>query len=239
MCVFGARNLEHDVLVVGVEAQEEGVIFNPVTSAIRFSDGIAVEPDHQRLAEVEVPVIGRHDTTLIGQPGNVTIIGFRTERATAQEAAASEDWVFRTQLSQELGVFDQFRVGTRLIPVDPGQTVVLAVDVVVALLATSHFVTVANHRSALGQQESGQEVTTLAGAQRNDALVVGRAFHTAVPRTVVGLAIAVVLAVGHIVLLVVADQVVEGETVMRGHEVNRRSWAAVIVCIQVRGAGDT
>ena len=119
MCVFGARNLEHDVLVVSVEAQQERVIFNPVTSAVRLGDGITVEPDHQRLAEVEVPVIGSHDTTLIGQPGNVTIIGFRTERATAQEAAAPEDWVFRTQFSQELGVFDQFRVGTSLIPVHP------------------------------------------------------------------------------------------------------------------------
>ena len=54
-----------------------------------------------------------------------------------------------------------------------------------------------------------------------------------------GLAIAVVLAVGHIVLFVVADQIIEGKTVVRGHEINRRSGAAVIVCIQVRGTGDT
>ena len=51
---------------------------------------------------------------------------------------------------------------------------------------------------------------------------VGVAFFTAVPRAVVALAVVVVLAVGLVVLLVVGDQVAQGEAVVGGDEVDRR-----------------
>ena len=61
-----------------------------------------------------------------------------------------------------------------------------------------------------------------------------------VPGAVVGVAVAVVLLVGQIVLVVVDDQVAQGEAVVRGHEVDRAQRAATAgelpVAEQVRTA---
>ena len=46
--------------------------------------------------------------------------------------------------------------------------------------------------------------------------------------------ITVVLTVGRVVLLVVADQVIEREAVVCGDEVNGVRWAAPVVLVQVR-----
>ena len=59
-------------------------------------------------------------------------------------------------------------------------------------------------------------------AQLVDRRVVGRALGAVVPRPVVGMAVLVVLAVGLVVLVVVGDEVGEGEAVMGGDEVHRR-----------------
>ena len=57
------------------------------------------------------------------------------------------------------------------------------------------------------EQQRGQEVALLARAQREDLGIVGGALDAAVPGAVVVGAVAVVLAVGLVVLLVVGDQV--------------------------------
>src|SRR5207302_7650920 len=93
------------------------------------------------------------------------------------------------------------------------------------------------HRCALRQQQSAEEVAPLTGAQRIDVLVVGRAFDPAVPRPVVGMAILVVLAVRLVVPLVVGDQIVEREPVMGGNEIDAGPWLAAAVIENVaRGA---
>ena len=52
-------------------------------------------------------------------------------------------------------------------------------------------------------------------------------------------AIVIVFAVGFVVLVVIADQIVQGEPIVRGHEVNARVGTASAVLIQVRAAGET
>ena len=123
-------------------------------------------------------------------------------------------------------------------PVDPGQLVVLAVGVVVAALGAAHLVAVQDHRHALRQQQRGEEVALLAGAQREDRRVVGLALDAAVPRPVVALAVAVALAVGLVVLVVVRDQVAQREAVVRGDEVDARDGAAAVVLVEVARAGE-
>ncbi len=140
------------------------------------------------------------------------------------------------QLDEGRGELDQLVVDCR--PVDPGELIVLAVGVVVAVLGAAELVAVQHHRHALGQEQGGEEVPPLPRAQRQDVVIVGRTFGTAVPRPVVALPVVVVLAVGLVVLLVVADQVREGEPVVGRHEVDTRGRPAAGVLVQIRGAGE-
>src|SRR6202035_5196184 len=143
------------------------------------------------------------------------------------------------QLGQPAHVVEQFlvRFGADR-PVDPGDLVVLAVRVVVALLGAPHLIAREQHRNALGQQQRGQEVALLPGAQGQDGRVVGGAFDAAVPGPVVVAAVPVVVAVRLVVLVVVGDQVLQGAGVVRGDEVDRGRRAPVVLLVQVAGSGE-
>ena len=95
------------------------------------------------------------------------------------------------------------------VPVEPGQLVVLAVGVVVAVLACGR---ARRRRSIIGTPcESSSVARRFRFCRSRSAMivgVVGRALGAAVPAVVVVGAVAVLLAVGLVVLLVVADEVV-------------------------------
>ena len=92
----------------------------------------------------------------------------------------------------------------------------LAIGVVVAQLGTTHLVTHADHRHTHGHQGDAEQVFHQAGAHLLDRRVIGRPFHTAVGRVVVIGAVLVSPEVGLVVLVCVADQVVDGEPVVAG-----------------------
>src|SRR6202008_1121468 len=71
-----------------------------------------------------------------------------------------------------------------------------------------------------------------------DRGIAGRAFGAAVPRAVVVGAVPVVLGVGLVVLVVVGDQVGEGEPVVAGGEVDRSDGAGPARRVQVAGPGE-
>ena len=119
------------------------------------------------------------------------------------------------------------------VPVQPGELVVLAVGVVVAVLRVAELVAGQQHRHALREEQRGDEVALLPLAQRDDVRVVGRPFGAAVPAVVVVGAVAVVLAVGLVVLVVVADQVVQREAVVAGDEVDAGVGLAAALLVQV------
>ena len=123
-------------------------------------------------------------------------------------------------------------------PVEPVELVVLAVGVVVALLAAPELVAREQHRRALRQQQGGEEVAPLARAQLEDRRVVGRALDAAVPGQVVVVAVAVVLAVGLVVLVVVGHQVGEREAVVGGDEVDAGVRPPPGAPVQVGRAGE-
>src|SRR4029077_14577107 len=75
-------------------------------------------------------------------------------------------------------------------------------------------------------------------AQRADLGVVGRALGAAVPGIVVIGTVAVFLAVGLVVLLVIADQVLQGEAVVAGDEVDAGVRLAAVILVQVAAAGE-
>src|SRR5215472_14601121 len=126
----------------------------------------------------------------------------------------------------EVGVFaavmhdagSEFEQGTAPIvqvPVKPGDFGVLAIAVIVAALGAADLVATADHRNSLREQERRQEIVLLPLAKLEDGRVLGFTFGTAIPRMVVVRSVMVVIQIGFIVLGVVADQVVQSETIVR------------------------
>ena len=83
------------------------------------------------------------------------------------------------------------------------------------------------------EQRHRQEILHLAVAQRLDAGIVGRALDAAVPAQVVVAPVPVLLAVGLVVLAVIGNQVVEGEAVVAGDEVDALLRLALLLPVDV------
>src|SRR5689334_9137835 len=91
-----------------------------------------------------------------------------------------------------------------IVPADPADLVVLAIGVVVAGLRVADLVAGKEQRNALRQHKAGQHVLAQLPAQAENGRIVGRALDTAIVAVVVVGAVAIVLAIGLVVLLVVA-----------------------------------
>ena len=104
----------------------------------------------------------------------------------------------------------------RLPPVDPADLVVLAISVVVAALAVADLVAGKKNRNALREQQARELIRAKLPAERQDFRIVSRPFVSAIVAEIVVGAVAVVLAVGFVVLLVVDDEIRQREAVMDG-----------------------
>src|SRR5699024_9582364 len=91
-----------------------------------------------------------------------------------------------------------------------------------------------NHWCALRQQQGSKEVALLATSQLQDNFIISGAFHTVIPRTVMGFSVAAIFTIGLIVLVVIRDQVAQCKTVMGSDEVNRSRGAPAIIGIEIR-----
>ncbi len=104
--------------------------------------------------------------------------------------------------------------------------------------AVGELVAAGEHGDALRKQQGGEEVAGLALAELVDGWIVGGAFGAHVPALIVGGAVLVILSVGLVVFLVVADQVAEGEAVVGGDEVDAGVGLAAVVLVEVAGTGE-
>ncbi len=152
--------------------------------------GVLFAPVHARAARVV--------------PGDIcefpVVVGF-----TGEEFGAAQGWVEMTQRDERLGESQQVFIKFVGFPIKPGDRIVLAISVVVSKLGTANFITHQEHRNALAQQESRQEVSELSGPFSLDWLAGRRAFDSVVQAVVVVLPITVVFTVGFIVFGLVAD----------------------------------
>ena len=196
------RQREGHVLVVGVEEQQERVVLDRLAARRAVGDLLAVEEDAEDVGGGLLPVALGHAPAVGAEPPDV---GQARALALApgQELAAAEDRVGLAQLDQALGELEVLALALAQPPLEPGDLVVLAPGVVVAVLGAAELVAAEQHRHALREEQRGEEVALLAPAQLDDLGVVGLALDAAVPRAVVVGAVAVVLAVGLVVLLVV------------------------------------
>ena len=182
-----------------------------------------------------LPVFGPHDIAVLVEPLDVTHLRQRLEQ-TMLEVAAAQGAVIATQLQQprqEQLLLDS-RGRLRLRPVEPAELGVLAVRVVVALLAVAEFVPAQQHRCAVGEQQRRQHRALDACSQRRDGCIIGRPFDAAVLAGIVVAAVAILLAIGFVVLLVVADPILQCKAIVRGDEIQRCPGSAPMVIKQIR-----
>ena len=124
------------------------------------------------------------------------------------------------------------------LPVEPADLVVLAISVIVAVLRPAPLVASGQHRHALRKKKRRQEIPALALAQRVDLRVIRWAFDPAIPRLIVVVAVAVLVAVQLVVLFVVADQIDQREPIVGSDEIDARVWATPVVLIKIGTAGE-
>ena len=219
--------------VTRVEQQDEVLVRDLLAASIAPEDAVAVEEHADRAAEAGVPVARAHRGAVGSQPDDVgqgsTLVAFH--RPAVEEAAAAEGGMVGPQPGQRRGELDERLVDR--VPVHPAQFVVLRVGVVVALLRAAELVAVQQHRNALREHQRGDEVALLARAKGVDGRIIRRPLDPEIQRSVVRFAVLVVFAVGVVVLVVVRDQVAQGEAVVRRDEVDRRDRATSGVLVQV------
>src|SRR5262249_4926512 len=95
------------------------------------------------------------------------------------------------QCNQRPRIFEQGRIGR--VPIEPRKLVILTVGIVIAMLGASDLVAGQNHWHALGKEQAHQQVANLSGSECDDLRIVTRSFDTAIPGTIVTLAVAIVL----------------------------------------------
>ena len=106
-------------------------------------------------------------------------------------------------------------------PVHPADLVVLTVGVVIALLRSAKLVAHQHQGHSLRQHQQYLQVPHLSLSKGQHMGVVRWSLVATVEAQVVVPAVAVVFAVGPVVLLVVAHQVEEREAIVAGHKVDR------------------
>ena len=118
-------------------------------------------------------------------------------------------------------------------PIEPAQRVVLGVGVVVAQLRAAHLIAHEQHGLALRDEERSQKVFDLLQAQGFDLRVLRGALHPAVPAEIVARTILTIFAVGEVVFIVITDQVVKGEAIVGGDEVDAAVGVALRLDVEV------
>src|SRR2546422_27482 len=161
------------------------------------------------------------------------LIGLATLKSHAMQRAG-----LAAEMNQVLEESEQVVVLFDERPVEPAQRAVLAVGVVIAELGTSDLVAGHDHRHALREQEDSGEVLDLPAPERLHGAIVCLAFNPTVPAVVLVVPVAITLAVGLVVLLVVADNIVEGEAIVAGDEIDAVDRKAPGVLVNVGASGD-
>src|SRR6266513_6132279 len=87
-------------------------------------------------------------------------------------------------------------------PIEPADLVVLAINVVIAVLRPAPLIAAGQHRHALRKKKCRQEISALTIAQGIDLCVIGRSFDAAIPREIIIVAVLVAVAVRLIVLFI-------------------------------------
>ena len=172
---------------------------------------------HSRIS----PVVGAELAAVGAQPGQILREAAR-ERLAREEAPPAQDGMLAAQREDPAREGEQRLARGVGLPVHPGERAVVAVGVVVAELRAAQLVAVREHRDALREGERREQIALHARAQRQHRRVVARALDARVRAPVGVRAVAILLAVGFVVLALVAHEIAQREAVVAGDEVHAR-----------------
>ena len=128
------------------------------------------------------------------------IIGFDIARWSKRRVRVSH----RDHVARK---FEKFLLAFVERPIQPGQFVVLTIGIVIALLRHAKLVAAEHHRHAMAEQDRSEQIATCLEAPVEHSRFVTWSLDTKIESKIVVGAIAIVLAVGFIVFLVVGNKI--------------------------------
>ena len=233
---LAVREAERDVLGVRVDQQQERVVAYPLTARVGLGDRVAVEEDRRATWRSRCASRRRSSPRRTGSARRCRACRRAPASTALEEPPAPEDRVVAAQPGQRPDELQPDQVRPRPSAPRRARCPGSRRCCCPAGCGRARRRATASARPGTGTAWRGSCASAWRAA-RSDPGSLGRALGAAVPGAVVVGAVAVVLAVGLVVLAVVGDQVGEGEPVVAGHEVDRGDRAAAAVRVQVAGAG--
>lgn len=204
-------------LVAGVEEEKE--------RGARLS---SIDEDGKRARLVGLPIDRFLGLSIGAQPADVGDAIAR-ERFAVEKGVPPQDGEFTAQGEEPFHEFPQGDGLGGIVPWDPADLVVLAIAVVVAVLGAEPLVAGEQEGHTLRADEGGEEIPCLALPQGEDGGIIRDSLDAVIEGDVVRVAVGVLFSVGEVVFLVVADEVVQGEAVVRGDEIHAGGGSAAVV----------
>ena len=160
-------------------------------------------------------------------------------RFAFKELAAQKDTQPAAELYEPAGKFGKvFAAFAYSFPSHPGNGIVLTIRIVVAHLGMGELVSGNQHRRAKRQKQRCQHGAGTVIAVVPNGTVCGFAFLTGIPAPVGIRAVAVVFAVGLVMLMIVTDQITQAKTIMRRYKINAGPDITVVVIKDIAGTGN-
>src|ERR1700736_3843153 len=160
-----------------------------------------------------LPVLRHHPLPVGPEPDDILIGMLRFGIAVVEDIAMKIRMLFAV-LDHSPREFQKLRARRVQIPVIPGNFRILTIGVVVSLLRAAQLIAAGYHGRTLSEHQGTPEIALLPLAHFDDSRIVGRTFHAAAPRTVVVAAVAAIFAVGFVVFLLVAHEILQREPVV-------------------------
>src|ERR1035438_5988518 len=109
---------------------------------------------------------------------------------------------------------------------------------IVSHLRVSDGISLIHHGHTLGQQQGGQQIALLFGAQRLDVGIVGGTLRSTIPAEIIVIAVAIVLAIVFVVLVVITHQILQREAVVGSYKIDAGVGTTATVSVEIARAGN-
>ena len=172
-------------------------------------------------------VFAKSDTYAVAEGAQIRLPGFGAVQGNirasdsqivhvVERSGAGKDRVVFSEIHKPGREVGECLFLRRIRPVDPGDLIILAISIVVALLRIAALISLPQHGCATGKEKEGQEITDLFSPETENFFIFGLALCSAVPAVVVFSAVQSELSVCFIVALIIGYKIFKSETVIIG-----------------------
>ena len=137
--VLLAREHESHRLVEGIKEQEEGIVLHRLAVHVAHVHGVAADHHAEAERKAGVPVFLGHLGAIDVEPHDILHAG-AADAPALEKFRPAEDRVLAPELDQPRGKLAQLLLPLRELPVEPGDLVILAVGIVIAVLRAAKLI---------------------------------------------------------------------------------------------------